>query len=559
MRQFLLGLRALADRDDGVAEAALLRPPFFALDPADLLRERAARAGGTAGDGDAVGEDGVAGGGAAGNGGEGDGLRRVRQARALVAALRRDRLARPPGATARDLLERTALGRAVVRGANAAQRLARLREVCLVLERVAARDGLDYDAATARLRGWALAPVQLDPPLPVGGEAVQVLTVHQTKGLEFPVVVLWNSPAGWDAFLSQPPWRIERDGRGWAMTLDGLAWEEPPGLDLRGTERAYGRAERRRLVYVAATRARDLLVVPVTGAPRPGQSIHADLIAGAPETAVRRLDVYRPGTGAAWSRALPAPARPAPGDGAALFAEVAGRWEVAARQAARPRFRPVGVAEAARGADGRPSADDRVPVEDRAAGPAGEPTPALRPGRFGPVFGATVHQAIGRLLRGPALGPAEAVRIAAALTGLAGGSEGAASQPGPPGKASSDTPALLAEAAADVGRAWQALVAEGLARRPGPDLRLEHPVAGPGPDGTLLAGYADLVAVTGDRRDVLDFRTDPPPPGPVEAAYPDYARQVRLYAELLASAGLLAGRRLRCGLLFTGDGRGSDG
>jgi hypothetical protein len=180
------------------------------------------------------------------------------------------------------------------------------------------------------------------------------------------------------------------------------------------------------------------------------------------------------------------------------------------------------------------------------------------PGSSSPWFGATVHQAIGLLLREPALGPAQAVRIAAALTGLAGGSEGAASQPGPPGapgETSPGTASLLAEAAADVARAWHAVAAEGLARSPGPDLRLEYPVAGPGPEGTLIAGYADLVAVTGDRVDVLDFKTDPPPPGPVESAHPEYVRQVRLYADLLGSAGLLSGRRLRCGLLFTGDGR----
>ena len=37
VRQYLLALRALADRDDGVAEAALLRPPFFAIDCADAV------------------------------------------------------------------------------------------------------------------------------------------------------------------------------------------------------------------------------------------------------------------------------------------------------------------------------------------------------------------------------------------------------------------------------------------------------------------------------------------------------------------------------------------
>ncbi len=86
------------------------------------------------------------------------------------------------------------------------------------------------------------------------------------------------------------------------------------------------------------------------------------------------------------------------------------------------------------------------------------------------------------------------------------------------------------------------------------DLQLEYPLAGPGDEGTLLAGYVDLVAVTGDRVDILDFKTDVPPAGPVEAACPEYARQVRLYARLLADAGLPAGRRLRCGLLFTADG-----
>jgi ATP-dependent exoDNAse (exonuclease V) beta subunit len=64
-------------------------------------------------------------------------------------------------------------------------------------------------------------------------------------------------------------------------------------------------------------------------------------------------------------------------------------------------------------------------------------------------------------------------------------------------------------------------------------------------------GYVDLVAATADRLDVLDFKTDAPPPVTVEAAYPEYVSQVNLYGRLLA--GIFDARRLRLGLLFTAD------
>ena len=83
-RQFLLALRALADSQDGIAAAALFREPFFALDLADLVRAKAA------------------------DEGQGDeGIERARAAQALIQELRRRRFDRPPGETARDLLERT--------------------------------------------------------------------------------------------------------------------------------------------------------------------------------------------------------------------------------------------------------------------------------------------------------------------------------------------------------------------------------------------------------------------------------------------------------------------
>jgi ATP-dependent helicase/nuclease subunit A len=223
--------------------------------------------------------------------------------------------------------------------------------------------------------------------------------------------------------------------------------------------------------------------------------------------------------GAGWARQVSTPERRIPEDATAAFNEIASRWEAAARDSARPRFKPVAVSEA------RAALTEREPVEEPARRKP-------REGRFGHVFGSAVHQAIGLLLRDPALGPVEVVRRAATLVGLT---------------------EHLDEAVADVGRAWQALQAEGLARTPGADLQVEYPVAAPWPDGNLLMGYMDLVGTAGgDRLVVLDFKTDVPPMGPVGAAYPEYVSQVRLYGHLLQ--GIPSARRLRLGLLFTADG-----
>jgi ATP-dependent exoDNAse (exonuclease V) beta subunit len=494
-KQFLLGLRAIADRDDGIAQAALLRPPFFALDLADLVWERAA-----------------------GEGGGGAEVERAREAMAIVRDLRRRRLQRSPGATARDLLERTAFARSVARGPNGPQRLTRLRELCLLLEQEAAARGLDYDGVTARLREWVARPVQLDPPRPVGASAVQIMTVHQAKGLEFPVVVLWDSMCELATRESQAqsPWRVGRDGRAWLIALAKLKWEEPPGGELSKREKRYADMERRRVVYVAATRARDLLVVPKATAAGP-KHVAGALLAGCPANLVEELPIYVLGRGAPWA------SDNAPDESSRevqvwpqLEQEIGPRWAAAAREAALPLFLPVPVS----GAWQRLSEDDEtiVPLPKRA-------------GRYGALFGETVHAAIGRGLAGNS--PLDAVRLVAGRTGLT---------------------EHLDAAAADVERALAVLQREGLSEAPGPRLRLEYPLAAPDGKGSLLIGYADLVAVRDGRALILDFKTDRPPHGAVENTHPDYVAQLRAYASLLRAGGGGATGEIRCGLLFTADG-----
>jgi ATP-dependent exoDNAse (exonuclease V) beta subunit len=94
-------------------------------------------------------------------------------------------------------------------------------------------------------------------------DGVRLMTVHTAKGLEFPVVVLADMTANLAAAEPDRYLDTERPEPLCATRLLRCApWEL---IDHEAEEKERERAEGVRVAYVAATRARDLLVVPVVG------------------------------------------------------------------------------------------------------------------------------------------------------------------------------------------------------------------------------------------------------------------------------------------------------
>ena len=104
---------------------------------------------------------------------------------------------------------------------------------------------------------WEARTLRGEGRIDASEEAIQIVTIHSSKGLEWPVVIPINTGT---VFRSPPQFVQRQSDNTLHWMIGGVA---PPNLAAaREEERRSEMLERQRIWYVACTRARDLLVIP---------------------------------------------------------------------------------------------------------------------------------------------------------------------------------------------------------------------------------------------------------------------------------------------------------
>ncbi|MFM8674418.1 MAG: 3'-5' exonuclease, partial [Vulcanococcus sp.] len=347
------------------------------------------------------------------------------------------------------LLGSEALARLALRG----RALADLQQAAELVQEQMHRQGLSTAATADWLRNLRLQE-QREVPDPhrcrsdAAESAIAVVTIHRSKGLEYPVVICPTL------------WRGERSTRGGSASV-GRRWRPPgsqqprfdlhlnphwgPGRDAAEQHAEAERQEAERKVYVACTRARHLLVLGWPGADQaePANPLSPWLVESQGAAELRKLPLqvvdgeaqppaqrrWRPGppqgelelgprpqrnldsrwgraSYSAWTHgasALPPEARDAGRDSDALSSD----------------GEDGGVADGAVGVDGAgsgPKGDDSAHLKTPSAGPAEGPWPTLGPlAHFprGAAPGDALHRMLEQIdypaLAAGALEPAQAV------------------------------------------------------------------------------------------------------------------------------------------------------
>ena len=186
----------------------------------------------------------------------------IADALVLLRGLHVERNRRPIAQTILMLLDAVRAHAGIAMWLAGEQALANCLRMVDLARRFEQRGASSFRAFVERIEDDAEAGQAEDAPIvEQGTEGVRMMTVHRAKGLEFPVVVLADPtfPAARDF----PSRHVDPARRLWLEPLCGCTPVEL--LEASQEELLRDRAEAVRLAYVAATRARDLLVVPGCG------------------------------------------------------------------------------------------------------------------------------------------------------------------------------------------------------------------------------------------------------------------------------------------------------